>query len=103
MDQNLVKKVFSDGEFVEALAQMETAKEVQTALKGKGLEFSMDEINDVMSKLKAAQETELLDEQLDNVAGGAVFVVIAPIAKTVIGSVAKGVTGGVAAGVVTRN
>ena len=73
MDENRIKEVLSNEEFVKSLMEMENAEQVQAALKGKGIELSLDEINKIQKRLAAAAVSgdELDLDQLDDVAGGA--------------------------------
>ena len=91
--QKQIKEVFSDAPFVEGLSEMETAEEVQVALKEKGLEFSMEEVEYVREKLAEEAEHELSAEELDSVAGGTKSVIVGSIVGSVAGSVVSGVIG----------
>ena len=81
MDENRIKKVFSDEAFVKSLLEKENAADVQAALKEKNLEFSLDEINEIRKKIieMSSSDSELSLDQLQEVAGGSIS------AATVIG------------------
>jgi hypothetical protein len=57
---------------VTSLLKIETAEEAQKALKAKGLEVSLDEVNAIGDWLEKAAENggKLSEEELENVAGG---------------------------------
>ena len=74
-EQERVKKleeILADQEFVKKLLGIETAEEVQQALKEKGVELSLEEINEIHRQIIQQLESgeELDKEQLKNVAGG---------------------------------
>ena len=70
MNEEKIKEVFSDEEFVKSLVAMETPEEVQKALAEKGIDLSIDEIKAVAELLEKRANGELTDEDLENVAGG---------------------------------
>ncbi len=77
-EQERVKKleeILADQEFVKKLLGIETAEEVQQALKEKGVELSLEEINEIHKQIIQQLESgeELDKEQLKNVAGGGVI------------------------------
>ncbi len=74
-EQERVKKleeIFADQEFVKKLLGIETAEEAQQALKEKGVDLSLEEINEIHKQMIQQLEggEELDKEQLKNVAGG---------------------------------
>ena len=90
MNMEKIKEVFSDEAFVKNLFELESAGEVQAALKEKGIEFSEEEIisiRDFLLKVEKGDITkeqlekwtvqledgELSEEELENVAGGIVL------------------------------
>ena len=90
MNIEKMKEVFSDEAFVKGLFELESAAEVQAALKEKGIEFSEEEIisiRDFLLKVEKGDITkeqlekwtvqledgELSEEELENVAGGIVL------------------------------
>ncbi|MDO4744882.1 MAG: hypothetical protein Q4A86_05835 [Clostridia bacterium] len=87
MNVEKMKEVFSDEAFVKSVLELETAAEVQAALKEKGVELTEEEIlaiRKLLSKLesgevtkeqlavwqKQAEDGELSEEALEQVAGG---------------------------------
>jgi predicted ribosomally synthesized peptide with nif11-like leader len=88
-----LKEIFADKEFVEKTMAMETAEEVQSAVKEKGVDISIAEIESVKAELanhvSNPDSEEVSDEQLENVAGG--FAISALIGGLIIsGAVAAG-------------
>jgi lactobin A/cerein 7B family class IIb bacteriocin len=88
------KEVFSDEALVTSLLKLDTPEEVQTALKAKGLELSLGDINAVREGLiKAAENNgELNEADLEKVAGGwvpwiAVGIVLAGVGGAALGAV----------------
>ena len=80
-----LKELVSDADFTEQLLDLETPEEVQAAIKEKGVDISLDEINQIKDYIIAnADKEELDDEQLEQVAGGSITV------GTVIGAVIVG-------------
>ena len=90
MNIEKMKEVFSDEAFVKGLFELESAAEVQAALKEKGIEFSEEEIISIRDFLLKVEESditkeqlekwtvqledgELSEEELENVAGGIVL------------------------------
>ncbi len=87
MDETRIKEVFSDEALVKRLLTLEEPEDVQTALKEKGLEVSMEEVlalgeymTSYMEKLAQSGERngELTVEQLEDVAGGFAPMLIVP-------------------------
>lgn len=93
MDINKLKDVLSDKTFVEQLLSMEDEEQVQVALKEKGIDITLqqiDEIKDYIDRyqnnqlseqeknlLEAAQKNingQLSDEELESVSGGIVVI-----------------------------
>ena len=72
MNNEQLKELFSDEAFVTSILELETVEEVQKALADKGLELSIDEIITIKNTL-ANEETELSEDDLENVAGGGLF------------------------------
>lgn len=68
----LLEKLLSDEDFASTLVAMQSAEEVQVALKGKGLDLSIEEINNLAKALNeaSASDKDLTAEELDSVAGG---------------------------------
>ena len=70
MNEEQLKKLFSDDTFVASILEMETAEEVQKSLADKGLELSLDEIAIIKNTLNS-EETELSEDELKSISGGA--------------------------------
>ena len=124
MNVEKMKEVFADEAFVKSLFELDSAAEVQAALKEKGIEMTEDEIlgiRDLLAKMesgeisaeqaeqwsKQAESGELPDEVLEQVAGGeiiimaAVTITIGTILKWIgIGAAVGAAAGGVAAGAI---
>ena len=60
-----MKEVFSDEAFVKGLFELESAAEVQAALKEKGIEFSEEEITSIRDFLLKVEEGDITKEQLE--------------------------------------
>ena len=91
MNEERIKKVFSDEEFVKELFSKETPEEAQALLAEKEIDMSIDELvklkDIVAAKLQAAENgesTELTEEDLADVAGG-VAVLFAIMGLVVVG------------------
>ena len=97
MNMDKLKEVFADEAFVEGLLQLESAAEVQEALKEKDIEMTEDDIislRDVMVKVESgevseeqleswaaqSEEGEIPEEMLELVSGGIVISTAAAIA-----------------------
>ena len=77
MNDERIKKIFSDEEFAKHLISLETPEEVRAALKEKGVDADVEEIlklRDVLvvtAQKEAKNVDELSLDDLDEVAGGA--------------------------------
>ena len=97
MNMDKLKEVFADEAFVEGLLQLESAAEVQEALKEKDIEMTEDDIislRDIMVKVESgevseeqleswaaqAEEGEIPEEMLELVSGGIVISTAAAVA-----------------------
>ena len=96
MNEERIKEIFADEEFVKELFSKETPEEAQALLAEKGIDMSIDELvklkDLVAAKLQAAENgesTELTEEDLSDVAGGAFGVTIALAVTAVVAFVAK--------------
>jgi DNA primase len=72
MDKAKAKEIFSDAVFVTSLLKLETAEEAQKALKARGLEVSLDDLQAIGYGLEKAAENggKLSEDDLEKVAGG---------------------------------
>ena len=117
MNMEKMKAVFADEAFIKQLFELETAAEVQAALKEKGVELTEQEILSVREALvkmdnaeisaeqleqwsKQADRGELPEEMLEYVAGGVAVATVIGVIIAVVGyaaAAAGGVAGGIAA------
>ena len=90
MNEQRMKELFSDEAFVKSLFAMETAEEVQAALKEKGVELSFEEINKIRDTIlvNVNESGELALDELENVAGGVIATTIVVAGISALGSVA---------------
>ena len=69
-----IKEIFADKEFVAKVLEMETAEEVQAAVKAQGVELTLEEIEatkaELANQIENKDSDEVSDEQLEQVAGG---------------------------------
>ena len=96
MNAEKLKEVFADEAFVKGLFELESAAEVQAALKEKGVEMTEEEIlgiRDLLVKVangeiaaeqleqwaKHAESGELPDELLEQVSGGSVLLAVGAV------------------------
>ena len=80
MNEERIKEVFADEAFVKEFWSKETPEEAQALLSEKNIEISVEELvkirNIVERKLQATEngeQTELTEEELADIAGGAVL------------------------------
>lgn len=115
MNMDNLKEVFADEAFVEGLLQLESAAEVQEALKEKDIEMTEDDIislRDIMVKVESgevseeqleswaaqAEEGEIPEEILELVSGG-VITITALLLGTLVTTLKMAAVGVGAAGV----
>ena len=77
VDADLKEKVinaFSDEALLDTVMKSEDMAEIQTALKAKGIDLSLDEVKKMTEQIDAQMENggELTDDQMEQVAGGVV-------------------------------
>jgi len=65
-----LNKLFEDAAFAQELKEMQTLEEIQNLLAGKGIAMTTEELEEVAEKYGNANDTELSDDQMENVAGG---------------------------------
>ena len=71
MDEKRMQEVFSDEAFVATLFDAENPEEVQALIKEKGLDFSLEQIEEIKNQLvKTSSGDALSADELDDVAGG---------------------------------
>lgn len=91
MNEELLKEVLSDPAFATSLLEMENAEDVQAALKTKGVELSLADIDVIRQALvNAPEEGELNENELENVAGGSLTVMAALGIASLIGAAVGG-------------
>ena len=90
MNEELLKQVLSDTDFVKSLVELEHSEDVQTALKEKGVEISLKDITTIQNILTTQDEGELSEDELEDVAGGVLTITaaigIASIITSAIGA-----------------
>ena len=96
MNEERIREVFSNKEFLTELIAMEVPEEIQTALAEKDIDFTIDEICKMKEMVekgieKATVGEELTEEELAEVAGGNPLIII-PIALVVVFGGAYGVS-----------
>ena len=65
MNLEKIKEIFADEAFVKGLFELETAAEVQTALKEKGIELTEEEIFAIREMFLKVADGEISAEQLE--------------------------------------
>ncbi len=77
MNEELLKDILSDADFVKSLAALENPEDVQAALKEKGVELTLEDIAAIQNILENSNEGELSEDDLENVAGGSLTIMAA--------------------------
>ena len=95
MNEERIKEIFSDKEFVTELISLETPTDIQALLKTKGIDLDLEQIEKgkkmVTEKLEqfAAGEDvfddEIGDDDLDKVSGGSVTLTFVIVQAVVVG------------------
>ena len=90
MNEERIKEIFSDKEFVTELISLETPTDIQALLKTKGIDLDIDQIEKakalVAKKLALADAgEELNDDDLDEVSGGIAVLTVVSAVISVIG------------------
>ena len=90
MNEERIKEIFSDKEFVTELIRLETPTDIQALLKTKGIDLDIDQIEKakalVAKKLALAEAgEELSDDDLDEVSGGIAVLTVVSAVISVIG------------------
>ena len=73
MNMDKMKEIFADEAFVKSLFELESAGEVQAALKEKGVELTEEQILGIRDLLGKVESGELSEELLEQVSGGSVL------------------------------
>lgn len=91
MNEQQIKELFSNEEFIDSLLALETPEEVQKALTDQGVDLSIQEILAIKDSIANSldSEEELSEEQLETVTGGS-FLVVAIISAVVTGLIKLG-------------
>jgi len=91
MNEERIKEVFSDEEFVKELLSRETPEEAKALLEEKDIDFSVEDLvklkDIIAAKLQAAENgesAELTEEELEDVSGGTLTFIIAVIIPVVV-------------------
>lgn len=69
---------------------METPEDVQTALKEKGVDLSIEDIKAIQNILVNQEDGELSEDDLENVAGGSLTIMAALGIASIIGAAVGG-------------
>jgi len=79
-----VRAVDGDKEFVDYLIKLDTPEDIQNAFKEKGVDLSLDEVEELVVEMvdAAGKYGELSEEDLDSVSGG--FVITSTVAGMAI-------------------
>ena len=90
MNEERIKEIFSDKEFVTELISLETPTDIQALLKTKDIDLDIDQIEKakalVAKKLALAEAgEELSDDDLDEVSGGIAVLTVVSAVISVIG------------------
>jgi hypothetical protein len=103
-NEQLIREVCQDEAFIKNLLTLETPQEVQAALRGRGVEMSVEEIKAIREMLikKLDSGAELSEAELAEVTGGEFVILTTSIILTMLlfGAGAGGLAGGTAAGLV---
>ena len=97
MNEERIKEIFSDEAFVIELLSLEKPEDAQALLKTKGIELDLDQIckmGEMLNKklnAMAAEEGEISEDDLEDVAGGW-FAIVMPIITTIATCIYKSVT-----------
>ena len=91
MNEERIKEVFSDEEFVKELFSKETPEEAKALLKEKDIDFSVEDLIKLreilvakLQKSEGSEEVELGEDELEDVSGGTLTFIIAVIISVVV-------------------
>ncbi len=90
--EQLAAKLSENQALAEKLAELENPEDVQSLLKEEGIDFSVEEINELRDALLKTVEKdvddELSEDDLEEVAGGAIALATVGTIATIVGSTA---------------
>ena len=75
-----VKALMEDDSFDKEIENLETAEELQKALEARGVEITVQEVEEICVGITSKKGTELGEDDLDNVSGGGILLGCALIA-----------------------
>ena len=91
MNEERIKEIFSDEEFVKELFSKETPEEAKALLKEKDIDFSVEDLIKLreilvakLQKSEGSEEVELGEDELEDVSGGTLTFIIAVIISVVV-------------------
>jgi len=91
MNEERIKEVFSDEEFVKELFSKETPEEAKALLEEKDIDFSVEDLIKLreilvakLQKSEGSEEVELGEDELEDVSGGTLTFIIAVIISVVV-------------------
>jgi len=91
MNEERIKEVFSDEEFVKELFSKETPEEAKALLEEKDIDFSVEDLIKLreilvakLQKSEGSEEVELGEDELEDVSGGTLTFIIAVIIPVVV-------------------
>lgn len=91
MNEERIKEVFSDEEFVKELFSRETPEEAKALLKEKDIDVSVEDLIKLreilvakLQKSEGSEEVELGEDELEDVSGGTLTFIIAVIISVVV-------------------
>ncbi len=70
MDEAKIKEVFSDEQFVKELLELETPEAIQSALAGKDIDVTLEDIVKTRELLSRYNSGDLSDAEIQSVVGG---------------------------------
>ena len=91
MNEERIKEIFADEEFVKELISRETPEEAKALLKEKDIDFSVEDLIKLreilvakLQKSEGSEEVELGEDELEDVSGGTLTFIIAVIIPVVV-------------------
>ena len=97
MNEERIKEVFSDEEFVKEIFSKETPEEAKALLEEKDIDFSVEDLIKLreiiiakMEQQSSSEEGEISEEDLEDVSGGW-FAIVMPIITTIATCIYKSI------------